>query len=164
MGNRKLIVQVLVSKAGMNSEIFILIEKQLRRVSLFDSFHRSQWIEEGYRLKHRDEVHSKQMENEPPGNISESQPISQPYVLRILSSFFFRESEGENNRHAWEIFGKMIDSTTQRNDDFSQIKTMASHPSLPLLFLANKNTLFIVSRKTLSTLTSYSDQALGKIK
>lgn len=120
----------------MNQEIFILIEKQIRKVYLFNSLYRKQRMSDGYLLKSFDDVKSLSIVNESPTILSESYLISQPFVLRILFNFLFRERHNEYNRHASEVVEKLIDLKTQKPDDFSQIKTMASHPTLPVLFLA----------------------------
>lgn len=159
-----IISKTIISRNELAPDIYILINKKIRKVYLFNSLFKKMRNNNGYSLYRYDDVNSISVVNEMPSILSEGFLSEKPIVLRILFNFLFKGPPSQKNKHSSKVFERIIDQKIQKTDDFSNINYIENHKELPILFLSQNNQFFIISKKTLATLCSFTDKSLKKIK
>ena len=159
-----IITKTIISRNELAPDIYILINKKIRKVYLFNSLFKKMRNNNGYNLYRYDDVNSISVVNEMPSILSEGFLSEKPIVLRILFNFLFKGPPSQKNKHSSKVFERIIDQKIQKSDDFSNITYIENHKELPILFLSQNNQFFVISKKTLATLCSFTDKSLKKIK
>ena len=87
-----LIEKILIIEHMHYPEIFILVNKKIRKIYLYNALFKEDRINEGYNLKNYDNINSISMVSENIVALSEEYLMSKPFMNRILYLLFFQRS------------------------------------------------------------------------